>query len=473
MSVITIFAPDFPPELEWICSVIFTNFLGIDYNTETSTDSNFHLRFNQCTVELPNIFFAIPSIEQPNQSHFPKTPLDVWDSQPSGLRMPQVEQQIPVIYGASGQQTTITDQYIYIPIDIFGSAYFMLSRFEEAVTQERDTHGRFPACASLAGREGFLNRPIIDEYIEILWAALKHLWPGLERKPRKARLLVSCDVDSPFDPACRSVYRLGKRLIGRTWREKSFAGISPTIKNHIAVRQGDYSRDPYRSAIDWIMNVNEKAGNEVAFYFIPKQTDKKIDNNISLGDPRIRSLLRTIHVRGHEIGLHPGYHTYKHPQAFAESASSLREIMEEENIQQHLIGGRQHYLRWDTPVTARLWEANGLAYDTTLSYAERPGFRCGTCHEYPMYDLGNRKPLKLLQRPLIVMESTIIEGASLGYSEEALELMQRYKRICYQFKGNFTLLWHNSYFENQAAKEIYRTIISDVTTDYFSLSQYR
>lgn len=44
-------------------------------------------------------------------------------------------------------------------------------------------HDRFPATASLAYRAGFLDRPQIDEYLEILWAAMRRLWPGLQRKP--------------------------------------------------------------------------------------------------------------------------------------------------------------------------------------------------------------------------------------------------------------------------------------------------
>ena len=143
----------------------------------------------------------------------------------------------------------------------------------------------------------------------------------------------------------------------------------------------------------------------------------------------------------------------------ANRSKSLGPRCDEEEIQQPTLGGRQHYLRWKTPTTAQLWEANGLSYDTTLYYSEHAGFRCGTCHEYPMFDLANKKQLKLRQRPLVVMESTIIANALLDCNDKTLEQIQRYKQICYQFKGNFTLLWHNSGLENQAAKDMYCKII--------------
>jgi hypothetical protein len=72
------------------------------------------------------------------------------------------------------------------------------------------------------------------------------------------------------------------------------------------------------------MDVNELAGQLVAFYFIPENTHPSFDNRVNLDDPRMRALLRRIHGRGHEIGLHPGYNTYRHPEAFARSGLDHR-----------------------------------------------------------------------------------------------------------------------------------------------------
>jgi len=74
----------------------------------------------------------------------------------------------------------------------------------------------------------------------------------------------------------------------------------------------------------------------------------------------MRDLLRDIHARGYEIGIHPGYNTYCHPEAMARSVTTLRRVLDEEGIRQPLLGGRQHYLRWETPTTARLWGDNEL-----------------------------------------------------------------------------------------------------------------
>lgn len=447
-------------ERSWIASIVLRDFLGLPFEIRYGDYKSVQLHAVGKTIDLSDAFFNQAAQEWLSISSIPSRRLQQWCVAECGLTPQLVNPTVPVLFGTPGFQVH-ADGNATLSLDIFGSAFFMLSRYEEAVTSDRDGFDRFPVTAALGDREQFQDRPIVDEYVEILWAALHRVWPMLERKLRCERILVSCDVDSPFDPACASLPRLGKRLIGQTVRDRSPARIINTINNYVKVRNGDYSYDPYRSAIDWIMEVNERVGNQVAFYFIPEQTDPEMDNDGDLDDPRMRAMLRIIHSRGHEIGIHPGFNTYKHPAAFARSVDKLRGVLEQESIRQDVLGGRQHYLRWDAMTTPQLWDSNGLQYDSTLSYADRPGFRCGTCHEYRMYSLAERKPLGLLQRPLIVMEGSVIDALylGLGYTDEALAMMQRYKNICRQFHGNFTLLWHNSCLQDDAAKHICCEII--------------
>ena len=102
-----------------------------------------------------------------------------------------------------------------------------------------------------------------------------------------------------------------------------------------------------------------------------------------------------------------------------------------------------------------------MAYDSTLSFADKTGFRCGVCYEFTMYDLLNRKLFTLKQRPLIVMECTIIASRyeGLGYTEQAMQRFAYFKKVNHQFNGTFNLLWHNSHFENTQDKQFYKELI--------------
>jgi hypothetical protein len=121
-----------------------------------------------------------------------------------------------------------------------------------------------------------------------------------------------------------------------------------------------------------------------------------------------------------------------------------------------------HFLRWQWPTTAHGWEQAGFHYDSTLSYADRPGFRCGTCHAYPMFDPVAQRQLQLIQWSLIVMECSVIAERylGLGYGPAALALIQQLQQSCCAVGGQFTLLWHNSHFARAEDRALYRQVVA-------------
>jgi len=336
----------------------------------------------------------------------------------------------------------------------------MLSRYEELVSLERDSHERFPAWASIADKAGFLERPIVNEYLEVLWECMSTLWPFLQRKNRNAKNFITCDVDWPFNPAYYFFKPMIRVLAIKIIKEYALVSAIKVFSKFCLNKLGVKIEDEFRENISWMMDVNEQAGNKVAFYFIAHNTSS-LDTVESIDSLRMRSLLKEIVSRGHEVGVHPGYETFNNAVNFDESVSNLNKILIEEGIQQQKIGGRQHYLRWNIATTPNLWEKNNLEYDSTLSFADKAGFRCGVCYEFTMYDLLNRKPLKLKQRPLSVMECTVISSRyeGLGYSEESLARFNLFKEYTNMFNGTFTFLWHNNFFEHKKAKEFYIELI--------------
>ena len=125
-------------------------------------------------------------------------------------------------------------------------------------------------------------------------------------------------------------------------------------------------------------------------------------------------------------------------------------------------GGRQHYLRWENPVTWKTWEDARIDYDATLGYAEQAGFRCGVCYEYRVYDLKRRCLLHLTERPLIAMDATLFEYMKLSY-DQAEELIDSLAAACSLFAGEFTLLWHNDNLYSKDQCLFYEKIISKIS----------
>ena len=125
-----------------------------------------------------------------------------------------------------------------------------------------------------------------------------------------------------------------------------------------------------------------------------------------------------------------------------------------------------HYLRWNTPTTLYGWEQAGMAYDSSLGYADLPGFRSGTCFEYPAFDPVQDKTLSLRIRPLIAMECTVMAPRylNLGTGEAALGRFMQLRDTCQAVNGNFTLLWHNAEFDGAPERSLYTTILNSIPT---------
>ena len=60
------------------------------------------------------------------------------------------------------------------------------------------------------------------------------------------------------------------------------------------------------------------------------------------------------------------------------------------------------------------------------------------------------------------MEGSIIEKAyeALGFTSKANERFEYFANICQKFKGDYTLLWHNSQFRHPKARTLYKKLIS-------------
>lgn len=344
--------------------------------------------------------------------------------------------------------------------DVLGLAFWMLTRQEELGSGRVDKHGRFPAAASHAFRHGYLERPVVDEWLGILGQVLARQWPGLALKPRVFSMKVSHDADNPSRYAFGGLAALARVLaydvILRRDPRAALKGIALRARSGEALQSDDPA-----NTFDWIMDQSDRRGLTSAFYFICGRTDPALDAQYDPEDARIRALLRKIHERRHEIGLHPSFGTYRNPPALAAEYQRLRKVCAEEGIEQDQWGGRMHFLRWDMAVTLRAWDQAGLDYDSTLSYADSPGFRCGTCFEYPAFDPVRNEALRLRIRPLVAMECTVMAERYLGLGDgdAAFTRFAALKDACRAVGGCFTLLWHNSYLETARHKALYCRVL--------------
>jgi len=345
--------------------------------------------------------------------------------------------------------------------DILGLVYWMLTRLEEIGRTDLDIHDRFPATSSHAFKNNYLERPIVDEWLIILRQVIQRVWPQLHLKTNQYEMKVSHDVDIParysFQPASKLIRAIGRDVIIRKDIKSAIKAPWVWLNSSEKIHHSDPA-----NTFNWLMSQSEDNGLISAFYFICGRTNPAKDALYDPEMPQIRRLMNEIHIRGHEIGLHPSYNTYNSPEEIAREASRLHQVCMSEGIEQPEWGGRMHFLRWDQAVTLKAWADAGMNYDSTLGYADSPGFRCGTCFEYPAFDLLNDQQLPIRVRPLVAMDCTVMADKYLGLGSTwaAYEKFAELKSCCRQVGGVFTLLWHNSHFSCSFDFDIYRELVS-------------
>jgi hypothetical protein len=466
MKLLVEIPSNYPNERDYILDVMLGEFLGLNYQVRRTGARDTRIAGSDgFELVIADQLFQTTSEAWLTKDSLPQQPLQSWDVSEDLVDLRLVSTKIPVIYGEilpNGRYLRNDENSLHLGLDIFGSAFFMLCRYEEAANPIRDEHDRFPGMSSLAYKEGFLERPIVNEYLEILWACLKRLWPQLERRAREYRAMPTHDVDHPLSVANKSWSTVLRNAGGDLLHRKDISLVSQRLYARFASYRDNYDVDP-GNTFDFIMETSERLGLQDAFYFITECSPGVPDGDYSIDMPWVRKLMRRIHARGHEIGLHPSYNTFKDIVRTSREFARLLQVAEDEGIRQDQWGGRQHYLRWEASITWQNWEDAGLSYDSTLIYADQVGFRCGVCYDYPTFNVREHRRLRLYERPLIVMEESLLGK---NYMNLAVQAAQKkilsLAKTCKDFNGQFTLLWHNSSLLADWEKRLYREIIEEI-----------
>ncbi|AOV08784.1 polysaccharide deacetylase family protein [Sporosarcina ureilytica] len=433
------------PERTYIIDILIGEFLGLSYSIEVSEATNYHLIFNEKEVVVEDNFF---NHYQENLAYLNSEAIPV--SVTFAENQFTSELDVPVLFG--NEKIIVEDNHIICGNDIFAASFFMLTRWEEYVNPARDIHNRFSAKDSLAYKFDFLDRPIVNEYVEMLWGMLAYLGYREQRKERKYEFVLTHDVDhlSYWKGPMRWMQVLGADLIKR----KSLLLFTKSIKDLVQTKLG-IKNDPY-DTFDWIMDLSEAANIKSRFYFMSSDKSDN-DNRYDIKSPLAIGILNKIKKRGHIIGFHPSFDSYNNPKRWKEEKERL-----EETVELPIKEGRQHYLRFDSTVTWDIWNRNEMESDLTLSFADKEGFRCGVCFEFSVFNFIEQSKLRLKELPL-----TVMEGSFIGYQDiKPVEMYTRTMNLINtvkKYNGTFVFLWHNSSFNVPLwadYENVYKSIIS-------------
>ena len=427
------------PEVAYTFHCLLSVFLGLRYEIVIDDEAcDYTITCNFQTLQIANFFFKDDRVQQLYQHDNLPSAVNFSDIELENIQFSQV-----IIFGNSSWSKQ--ESGFKWGNDIVAASFYMLTRWEETVIENKDEHNRFLAIDSLAYKNNFLHRPIVNEYVEILYHILKSFGLDQIRKVRKYTTLATHDVDRPFlwNSTLGKIRSIGASLLIRRNKEE----IKLRAQNIVT------GTDPF-DTFDLLMDMSESIGEKAHFFFMAGG-ETEFDNFYQLGEQAVIDLIKRIKERNHCIGIHPSYNTYNNTEMLSSEIDALKMATGME-----VTASRQHYLRFDTSSTWNNLEDADVRWDSTMGYPDEAGFRSGVCYTYPLYDIYNRKQLNLLEKPLIVMDATLLRYEKLQI-EQALSRVENLQKEVHRYQGEFVFLWHNSSFNSQewiGFDEVYKSM---------------
>ncbi|MEX2483398.1 MAG: polysaccharide deacetylase family protein [Brumimicrobium sp.] len=432
------------PETKYVFSILLKEILGCKIDFSKGESSRFIISQGEKSIEIKNVFFQDQSIKNLySKDNIPDK------TSTNKIAINGASLIYETLYGEPNIELSKTNTVIHF--DIIASAFFMLTRWEEAISDQLDQLGRYNAKDALSVRNGFYCRPIINEYAHILLNIFKYMEFNIAEKEYSYEAVVTFDIDQ-----IRKWFSFKQLLI--SIKDNLIEGKLNYCFKDIASyfrAKNKVDADPYCN-FNYIVDSLKKRGIENAtFYFKAITSESKYDRNkYSLSSKEIQDAFQLIKTSNYKIGIHPGFLTYDNPNLIAKEVSALAA-----HASQKINSVRQHYLKFKIPDTWRHQSLNQLTEDSTMIYPHEVGFRNGICQPFQVYDFEKRELMNMREFPLIFMESP--------YFSKRQKLIYDVAKVTDQVKkygGVNTILWHNSNLEYPRDRQLYNEALKIIAT---------
>lgn len=368
---------------------------------------------------------------------------------PEGFDLDKVvwHQHVPVLFPLDRQSAPaqIEGRLVMFRHDLLKSAFFLLSGYEEWAQPELKDHwGRFPAEASVLSKLNSHRLALVNYYFGWMADAMVQfaLDKGLPVKLRnplgRFTLNLSHDIDLlRYYSWRKTIYRMAQ-LIGLRRLHMPWTKVARAFVRSLGVRFGLRASDnPYWS-FGKMFRTELHYGFRSSWFFLPSD-GSAFDADYRFSDADVAQMMKNLLAQGHEIGLHPSC-------GAAESDFVTQKKVLEQIVGVHIAGVRMHFLRLRQPATYVALQRSGFRYDCSLGYPLQDGFRAGYCFPFHPFDHHAQRPLTLWELPLMAMDTTFWVHQKLTEAQffESIETLVSESK---KFGGLFSLLWHNSTFD--------------------------
>lgn len=354
-------------------------------------------------------------------------------------------QGLPVFFEATGGS---------IPFDIFAASFYLITRYEEWLTNEKDYLGRYLHEKSLAYQHAFLTQPLVNVWME-KWVEqnnLPYTKPAFGFRP-------SYDIDIAFSYLHHSILR----NIGGYFKDLLNAGFSK-ITERVQVLAG-LRKDPY-DVYDWLDQLHEHYKLDPIYFFLVATKRDAIHKNILPKSKGMSNLIQGI-ARKYKVGLHPS--VQKTPAVKEENDllnSQYLPVLQNEKLTIEMLSAksitisRQHYIQLRFPDTYEALLQAGITEEYSMGYPGISGFRASYTGPFNWFHLLKNEETSLKIFPFCYMDATQIFHER-NTPEIASTKMDYYYQQFQQYGGCFIPIFHNQYLSQESGFAAWQKVYAD------------
>ena len=346
----------------------------------------------------------------------------------------------------------VLDNGNLLPFDVFAASFFLVSRYEEYLSQERDQYGRFKAESTWMFKNGMLQKPLVNIWVKSLGIKLKSIYPDLPVKQSKFTFIPTYDIDAAWAYKHKGIYR----TVGGFLKDLA-AGDMERIKERHEVLRGK-RKDPFDS-FDFQFELQKTFKLKPIYFILCGEYDTN-DKNISIRKPSFQALIKRLGDYA-DVGIHPSFSSYLDIEKMQCEIDNLSEV-----LHRPLTKSRQHFLRMNLPRSYQKLIELDISDDYTMGFASQVGFRAGIADTFRFYDLENDMVTNLRVHPFAIMDGTMRDYLNLDM-EASLRLAKQLVDEVKAVGGTFIYLTHNETLGGEQRwvgwPEMYRRLLEYIT----------
>lgn len=425
--MILIYTDNSTTRLQYTCKFIFNELLGITHSLTTDRHG-FELH------EGPKISYS--------REHFN----GAFHICPHTLLFETgISKQEVTCFDSAGRKAFFKTNGTDFDFDIFAAIFYLISRYEEYLPHELDMYGRYAHENSIAYKEGFLNQPLVNNWVITLGEKLCRKFPSLKPDLPVFSFLPTYDIDIAYSFRYKGFVRnLGGFIKSPSWER-------------IAVLSG-MKKDPFDS-YDYMDKLHETYKLNPIYFFLVATSGSIYDKNISPYSGAMWQLLKR-HSKKYRAGLHPSWRSNRDMVILEKEKKVLETVT---GLQVKL--SRQHYIKFSMPETFERLIKAGIEIDFSMGYGSINGFRASVASSFFWYNLKTETITKLRLYPYCFMDANSFYEQKYN-AEEAYRELSEYAEKCRQVNGTLITLFHNNFLGNDKQfngwKEMYERFISQL-----------